>query len=98
MRLGWIDLGKPILVIILQQECSDMAPDDLPIVEGELGVNYSPADHPVRFSKVVLVMTVSAAECHDRCHRVSAAAGPAGALLVVGSPWGHIAQRDPRQS
>ena len=74
-----------------------MAPNDLSIVEGELGINYSPPDHPIRFGKVVLVMTIGATECHDCCHGVSTPTSSAGALLVVGAARWHIAQRDTRQ-
>ena len=61
-RWSGLTSGETILVVVLQYEGTEVAPDDFRVVEREPRVDDITADHAVGFGEVVLVVAVRAAE------------------------------------
>ena len=77
MRLRGINIRQTVLMIALKQEGSDVTASDFAIVQRKFRVNYVATDHSVRFGKIMLVVTVRAAECDHGRNGVAAAASAA---------------------
>src|SRR5579863_10167173 len=84
-------------MVVLEQERADVAASDFAVIECELGIDYVSADHPIGLRKIMLVVTVHAAECDHRCNGVTPATSATGALLIVCAPRWHVAQGNTRQ-
>ena len=92
-----INLRKPVLVIILQEESVDVTANDLRVFEGQLRVDDVATNHAVRFRKIMFIMAVGTAERDDRGNSIAAAARPSATLLIVGAARRHITQGHARK-
>jgi len=72
----------------------DVALDDHLVVEIEPGRAHLALDHVAGGVEEVLVMGSGHGERHGKGGRAYAAAGAAGALLVVRGGWRHVTKKD----
>ena len=95
MPVARVNRRDPVLMIALQEVCTDVSADDLPVVERESRIDHIASDHPVRFREVVLVVAVGTSERDDRGNGIAATTRPTRPLLVVRAAGWHVAQRHP---
>jgi hypothetical protein len=80
MRLFGIDIRQPVLMVVLQQERSDVPSRDFLVVKRELGIDDIASDHPFGLGEIMLVMTVGAAEGDHGRHGVATPPRPPSPL------------------
>ena len=95
--IGKIERGELRLMVALEQKGANVTARNIWVLEREPRIDHLAAYHFLRAREIVVIVAVGAAERHHSCHRITAPAGASGALLIVGAPGRHVAQRHPRQ-
>ena len=69
-----------------------MTPRNFAVIKRQLWIDNASTDHSVRFCKIVLIVAVCAAECDYGRNSIATATSSPCTLLIVRTPWRHIAQ------